>query len=173
MEDIAIACNSVYHFFTWTKENEKELASSEQESPAAEQTMENSTGESASGESEKDDNTKRIEKLEKIITKVYERLEETDGHLREKQQEIAQLKEQKKNYQEFLKQAFTKLANAIVEWKELRWEITNKLETVTDMMEKKKNDTNIGEFSGTVVGLAGTGLTIAGLILTPFTGKWK
>ena len=118
MEDIAIACNSVYNFFTWTNENEKELACSEQESPAAEQTMENSTREDASGESEKDDNIKRIEKLEKIISKVHERMEEMDGHLREKQQEIAQLKEQRKNFQEILKQAETKLATTIVEWKE-------------------------------------------------------
>ena len=61
MEYIAIVYNRVYRFFTWT--NEKELARNEQESPAAEQTIENSTGEGTNGESEKDNNIdlKRIE----------------------------------------------------------------------------------------------------------------
>ena len=40
-------------------------------------------------------------------------------------------------------------------------------------MEKKKNDTNIGVLSGSLVGLTGAGLTIAGLILTPATCKSK
>ena len=120
MEYIAIVYNRVYRFFTWT--NEKELACNEQESPAAQQTMENSTGEGTNGESEKDNNIdlKRIEKSDKIITQVNERVEEVertknrieemDEHLREKQQKMARLEEQLKNCQEVLKQAFTQLA---------------------------------------------------------------
>ena len=184
MEFIAIVYNRVYHFFTWT--NEKELACSEQISPVVEQTMENR-------ESEKDNNIKRIEKLEKVICQVNERMEEVEGmknrmedvermknrmeemdeNLREKQQKIARLEEKLQKCQELLKEAFTKLATAIVQWIELRREIIKKLETVADVMEKKKNDTNIGVLSGSLAGLTGAGLTIAGLVLTPVTCKSK
>ena len=60
-----------------------------------------------------------------------------DEDLRRKQQKIAQLEEKLRSCQGLLTEAFTKLARAIVEWKEVRWQLIKALEAAAYVMPRK------------------------------------
>lgn len=65
------------------------------------------------------------------------------------------------------------LLQTFINWKDTRRKTIASLEVITTGLEKTKNDINITEVAAASVGIVGSGLTIAGLILTPLTGKYS
>lgn len=61
---------------------------------------------------------------------------------------------------------------ASLQWKNITSKTIRSLTQITAALQKKKNDTNIAEVSGASASIAGTALTVAGLITMPFTREF-